>query len=155
MLGIWGMLWPAWSVWSLSNGKFCNFLTSSQNTSQLTLTMASQLYHQNTAAAYQCRRLSCTSTSMQRPEPAVRQFVAQQLFHHEHFHHLGLATSILKEYCDKLGKENTLLAYEPKQNKYNAYCDIVCSREPDHCRQTVTHEKLYDFMLYVSFHPKK
>ena len=113
----------------------------------------SQYYHLNTAAARQRRSLNRTS-SMQ-PEPAVAQLVAQQILHHEHFRHLGLATYVLKEYCGKLQKENTWLVYEPKQKEYKAYCDIVCAREPDHCRQTVTHDKIYDFMLYVSFRPKK
>jgi len=56
---------------------------------------------------------------------------------------------------DEIQIDNTILAYIPKQLEFQEYCKKVHGRLPPHEVYLVTNEKLYDFLTYVAFRPKR
>lgn len=56
---------------------------------------------------------------------------------------------------DEIEIDNTLIAYIPKQLEFQEYCKKVHGRLPPHEVYLVTNEKLYDFLTYVAFRPKR
>jgi hypothetical protein len=54
-----------------------------------------------------------------------------------------------------LEKENTNRAYDGKAREFEEFCESVFSSLPDHCRKTVTEEKLFGFLYYQSFRQQR
>lgn len=64
-------------------------------------------------------------------------------------------TRTISHLNEQMRKENTKLAYNPKINEFQEYCRAVHGNLPPSSIYLVTNAKLYDFLCYVAFRPKR